>query len=189
MIKNTIEEISNNFLKLSENCNDDIKLASEMMVKSIKNSGKIIFCGNGGSAADSQHLSAELIGRYRKNRNPIAAIALTTDTSIITAVANDFSFNEIFSRQVEVLGKSEDILYAISTSGKSKNVIKAIEVANTKNIKVIGITGESGGDMNDICDLIIKVPAKRPDRIQELHIAVGQILCEIIENAIYPDNG
>ena len=187
MIKNTILEISNNFLKLSENCKNEIELASKIMVESIKNGGKIIFCGNGGSAADSQHLSAELIGRYRKNRPPIAAIALTTDSSIITAVANDFSFDEVFSRQVEVLGKSNDIIYAISTSGKSKNVIKAIESAKKNKIKVIGITGESGGEMSEICDLIIKVPANRPDRIQEMHIAVGQILCEIIENSIFPD--
>ena len=101
MIKNTILEISNNFLKLSENCEDEIELASKMMIESIKSGGKIIFCGNGGSAADSQHLSAELIGRYRKNRPPIAAVALTTDSSIITAVANDFSFDAIFSQLVE----------------------------------------------------------------------------------------
>ena len=175
---------SKNFLKLAEFCSDDINTASEMMVDSLKKGGKIIFCGNGGSAADSQHLAAELIGRYRINRDPIAALALTTDTYIITAVANDFHFNEIFSRQIEVLGNKNDLLYAISTSGKSQNVINAIKTAKNNNIKTIGITGSNIGDMKNICDLTISVPSDRPDRIQEMHIAVGQILCEIIENTI-----
>ena len=141
-----------------------------------------MFCGNGGSAADSQHLATELIGRYRNDRDPIAALALTTDTSLITAISNDYSFEEIFSRQINGLGNSGDILYAISTSGISKNIIKAITTANGKNIKIVGVTGSSGGEMEGICDVLIKVPSDRPDRIQEMHIAIGQIICEKIEN-------
>tara|TARA_B100000575_G_C23003774_1_gene578336 strand:+ start:102 stop:734 length:633 start_codon:yes stop_codon:yes gene_type:complete len=185
MIKETILEISRNFKDLSENCIEDIEKASQLMIHCLDSGGKIIFCGNGGSAADSQHLAAELTGRYLKNRIPLAAISLTTDTSAITAIGNDFSFEEIFSRQLDGLGCSKDILYAISTSGNSRNIIRAIETAKEKNIKTIGITGSDGGDMNDKCDMLIKVPASRTDRIQEMHIAVGQILCEIIEKNFF----
>ena len=184
MIEETLLEISQNFLNLNEKCSNQILLASKLMVDTIKNNKKIMFCGNGGSAADSQHLSAELLGRYRKNRRPFPALSLTTDTSTITAISNDFKFDYIFSRQVEALGCEDDILYATSTSGKSKNVINAIIEAKKRKIKTIGITGESGGDMNRLCDILIKVPASRPDRIQEMHIAVGQILCEIIESSL-----
>ena len=187
MITQTLIEISNNFKTLSESCEDTIIDASDMMINSLKSGNKIMFCGNGGSAADSQHLAAELIGRYRLNRSPLSALALTTDTSSITAIGNDFSFEDIFSRQVEALGEKNDILYAISTSGNSKNIISSIEIAKKKQIKVIGVTGSNGGDMKDKCDLIIKVPSERPDRIQEMHIAIGQILCEIIELHFFKD--
>jgi D-sedoheptulose 7-phosphate isomerase len=184
MIKKTFAEISYNFKKLSEGSLKEIEDASEMMIKSLSSNGKILFCGNGGSAADAQHLSAELIGRYRKNRRPLAAVALTTDTSSLTAIGNDFSFNDIFARQVEAIGNEKDILYAISTSGNSENVINAIKSAKKKSMFVIGVTGLEGGKMNDFCDILITVPADRPDRIQEMHIAVGQVLCEIIENTL-----
>ena len=184
MINSTIKEISNNFLKLAEFCEKDIKVASEIMIKSLETGNKIMFCGNGGSAADSQHLSAELLGRYRKNRQPLASIALTTDTSSITAISNDFSFKSIFSRQVEGLGKKGDVLYAISTSGNSENVLEAMRTASNIGIKIIGLTGENDSTMSNLCDCVIKVPAIRPDRIQEMHIAVGQIICEIIEDTL-----
>ena len=184
MIKSTLIEISENFKKLVSQ-EEEIKKASLMILDVLNNEGKIMFCGNGGSASDAQHLAAELVGRYRKNRDALAAISLSTDTSIITAVGNDFSFDEIFSRQIEGIGTSKDVLYAISTSGKSKNVINAIISSKKKNIKIIGITGSDGNDMEGICDILIKVPASRPDRIQEMHIAVGQIICEIIENQIF----
>ncbi len=187
MIENKFIEISNNFKKLSELCTDSVKDSAEMMINCLKNDNKIMFCGNGGSAADSQHLSAELLGRYRKNRKPFASIALTTDTSTITAISNDFSFNEIFSRQIEGFGKKGDLLYATSTSGNSQNIINAIATARSLGIAIIGLTGESGGKMSDLCDIIIKVPANRPDRIQEMHIAVGQIICEVIENNFFPE--
>lgn len=182
MIKSKIVEIAENFNKLAENCDTKIKEASELILDSIKDGGKIMFCGNGGSAADSQHLAAELIGRYKKNRKPIAGLALTTDTSTITAISNDFSFDDIFTRQIEALGRKGDILYAISTSGESKNIMNAINVAQEMKIKTIGITGNKKSEMNDKCDVTINVPANSPDRIQEMHIAVGQIICEIIEN-------
>lgn len=184
MIKETIISISKNFENLARDCPKDINLAAEIILHSLNNGGKVLFCGNGGSAADSQHLAAELIGRYRKNRNPIAALALTTDTSILTALSNDFSFDDIFERQLLGLGKKNDVLFAISTSGKSRNILKAIYTARKNDIKVIGFTGNSGGDMANNCDVLIKVPSNRVDRIQEMHIAVGHILCDIIESSL-----
>ena len=185
MIKDTLIEISNNFLKLSESSAEVIEKSADLIINSIKNKNKIMFCGNGGSAADSQQLAAELTGRYRKNRSPLPALALSTDTSAITAIGNDFSFDDIFTRQVEAIGKPGDILYAISTSGKSNNIINAVNKARSMNIKTIGVTGAGGGDLINICDIVIKVPANRPDRIQEMHIAIGQIICEIIENNLF----
>lgn len=185
MIKKILLKISENFKTLSEESVEDIQSASKLMVSSIKNKGKIIFCGNGGSAADSQHLAAELVGRYKINRKPIAAIALTTDTSVITAIANDFTNDHIFERQLEALGRENDLLYAISTSGKSKNVLNAMKLAQNRNIKVIGLTGNVKSKMGKFSDVLIKTPSSSPDRIQEMHIAIGQILCELIEMNLY----
>ena len=184
MIEKTLKEISDNFLNLSKNNVDIISDTANMMIECLENNKKIMFCGNGGSAGDSQHLAAELIGRYRKDRKPFAGIALTTDTSSITAVSNDYTFDKIFERQVEAIGLRDDILFAISTSGSSQNIIKAIEKAKEMDIKTIGLTGNNGTEMNNICDILIKVPSDRSDRIQEMHIAIGQILCEIIENKL-----
>lgn len=184
MIKKTLKEISNNFLLLSESCENDIIKASNAIIKALENNNKIMFCGNGGSAADSQHLSAELIGRYKKNRKPLSSISLTTDTSALTAISNDFSFNDIFSRQVEALGNKGDVLYAISTSGNSENIIKAIHQATENGLITIGLTGKNNGKIENICDCIIRVPATSPDRIQEMHIAIGHIICEIIEDTL-----
>ena len=180
-IKQTLTEISQNFSNLAEKSVPQIEEATKLIIKSLKNGGKIMFCGNGGSASDAQHLSAELVGRYMKNRKPLAAVALTTDTSVITAISNDFSFDDIFSRQVKSIGCENDILYAISTSSKSKNIINAIKVAKKLNIKTLGVTGNDDSGFREICDVVIKVPASRPDRIQEMHIAIGQIICEILE--------
>jgi len=184
LIEKTLIEVSENFKKLSQNCSNEIAEASETIISSLKDGGKIMFCGNGGSAADSQHISAELVGRYRKKRKALASLSLTTDTSAITAIGNDFNFNDIFSRQIEAIGKPDDILYAISTSGNSKNIINAIKVAKNLKIKVIGVTGEDGGEMNKLCDKIIKVPSNRTDRIQEMHIAIAHIICERIEDSL-----
>jgi len=181
-IEKTLIDISKNFIDLSKNCSVQIVETSEIIIDSLQSGGKIMFCGNGGSAADSQHLSAELVGRYKKKRKAIASISLTTDTSAITAIGNDFDFNEIFSRQIEAIGESGDVLYAISTSGNSKNIINAIKVAKGLEIKTIGVTGQDGGELNNLCDKIIKVPSISADRIQEMHIAIGHIICEQIEN-------
>lgn len=147
----------------------------------IENGNKVLFCGNGGSAADSQHLAAELIGRFKKERRSLASIALTTDTSILTAIANDYSYDDIFARQVEGLGRSGDVLIGISTSGNSKNVVKAIEMARSIGMHTIGFTGEGGGKMAELCDLTLTIPSKVTARIQEMHILAGHIICEIIE--------
>ena len=183
-IKETLSEISKNFIQLADMSSTEIDKASNLIIDSLSNGGKIMFCGNGGSAADAQHLSAELVGRYMKNRKPLASIALSTDTSVITAISNDFSFNDIFSRQVESIGNEGDILYAISTSSKSKNVIAALVKARSLNIKTIGITGNIDTGFKGLCDIVICTPASRPDRIQEMHIAIGQIICEILESEL-----
>ncbi len=149
----------------------------------IKNQNKIIFCGNGGSAADSQHLSAELVSKFLKIRKPLPAIALTTNTSTLTSISNDFGYEHIFSKQISALGKKGDVLIAISTSGKSKNVIEALKVAKKKGIFTILFTGENIKKKQN-CNLVFNAPAKRVDRIQEIHILVGHILCELIEKEV-----
>ncbi|MDE6886750.1 MAG: D-sedoheptulose 7-phosphate isomerase [Helicobacteraceae bacterium] len=162
---------------------DDISKAAEMMIESLKNGNKIMVCGNGGSAADAQHFAAELSGRYMVDRDAISCIALTTDTSALTAIGNDFGFEFIFSRQVEALAKNGDILLAISTSGKSQNIIKAMNVAKSKDCKIIGLSGKHGGDMCDYADLNIIIPSSSTPRIQEMHLIIEHIWCNIIERA------
>ncbi len=152
--------------------------------QSIQNNGKIIFFGNGGSAADSQHLATELTIRYSQNRKPIAAIALTTDSSALTACGNDLGFDDIFSRQLEALGRTGDVVIGISTSGTSPNVIKALKTARTMDIKTIGFTGKNGGNMPDLCDALIKIPSTTTARIQEMHITIGQMLCGALEQKL-----
>lgn len=159
----------------------DIENASAIMIETLKNGNKIMTCGNGGSAADSQHFAAELSGRYLKDRDGIACIALTTDTSAITAIGNDFGFEFIFSRQVEALAKKGDVLLAISTSGNSQNIIKAIDTAKSKGCKIIGLSGRDGGAMNECVDLNIVVPSSSTPRIQEVHLLIEHILCNLIE--------
>lgn len=162
----------------------DVTKAAELVVKSLKSGGKIIWCGNGGSAADSQHLAAELVGRFAVNRQALASIALTTDTSIITALGNDFGFETIFSRQIEALGKKEDVLIGISTSGNSANVIEAINAAKKIGINTIGFTGGKKSKIDEVVDLCIKVPSETTSHIQTVHITIGQIICGFAENAL-----
>jgi len=156
------------------------KIAS-LCISSLKKGGKIIFCGNGGSAADSQHLAAELVGRFLKEKKPLASLALSVNTSILTAVGNDYGFEKIFSKQIEALGKSRDLLIAISTSGNSKNVVEAVKKAKEKGIKTIGFLGKDGGKLKKIVDIPLIVKSNNTARIQEMHILIGHILCEIIE--------
>ncbi len=146
--------------------------------------GKIFLCGNGGSAADSQHIAAEFVGRFQKDRKAIPAIALTTDTSALTALANDYGYHTVFVRQVEALGKKGDVLWSFSTSGKSKNVIEAIKKAKEKGLKTVSFTGCGGGEIASLTDCGIVVPSENTARIQEVHICLAHIICEIIENTI-----
>jgi D-sedoheptulose 7-phosphate isomerase len=159
-----------------------VEKAAQVIVAAMKNGGKILLCGNGGSAADSQHIAAELIGRFQKERKSLPALALTTDTSILTALSNDYSFDIIFSRQVEGLGKKGDVLLGISTSGNSPNVVKAIEQASQMGIKTIAMTGRDGGRLAKIADIAIVVPSAKTARIQESHITLLHAVCEVIED-------
>ena len=163
-----------------------IEAAAKMMIKTIKSGKKVIFCGNGGSAADSQHLAAELVGRFKKNRPALASLSLTTDTSIITAVGNDFGFDTIFARQVEALGQKEDVLVGISTSGNSKDVVEAVKKAKTIGIGTIGLLGCGGGELAKLVDLSISIPGNNTPRIQESHITIGHIICGLIEKELFP---
>ncbi len=165
-----------------------IAAASHAMVDCLKNGGKILSCGNGGSAGDSQHFAAELVGRFERERAELAAIALTTDSSILTAVANDYSFDEIFSKQVRALGKPGDILFAISTSGNSKNVVAAIDAAHKKDMRIVGMTGRGGGAMAAMLradDLLLNVDASATTRIQETHLLILHCLCDAIDNLMF----
>lgn len=163
-----------------------IEQAAKWMIEALKAGNKIILFGNGGSAADSQHIAAELIGRYQKDRKALAAIALTTDTSIITSLSNDFGFETIFAKQIEGLARPGDIAFGISTSGNSKNVIEGLEKAEELGCKTIGLLGCDGGRIADAADLSIIVPCKSTPRIQESHITIGHILCGLIEQEIFP---
>jgi D-sedoheptulose 7-phosphate isomerase len=147
---------------------------------------KVLFCGNGGSAADAQHLAAELSGRFYYDRPPLAAEALTVNTSFLTAVANDYSYDEIFARLLQGNGNNGDVLIGLSTSGNSGNVVRAFQVAHEKGIITVGLTGEDGGKLAPLSDFIIRVPSKDTPRIQEAHILIGHIICELIESSIFP---
>ena len=164
---------------------ESIEKAAELLIESIKAGGKILWCGNGGSAADAQHLATELMGGMSDHdRMPIPSIALTTDSSFITAWSNDTDFDSIFSRQVQGLGEEGDVLVGISTSGNSKNVINALKQAKYKKLKTIAFAGKTGGSLDGIADITIKVPSDNTQRIQESHIMIGQILCSLIELSI-----
>lgn len=160
----------------------DISAAAEVLVRCIGNGNKIMFAGNGGSAADAQHLAAELVNRFRMERRPLPGLALTTDTSILTSIGNDYSFDEIFEKQLRALGKSGDALVGISTSGTSPNIVRSFRAAGEMGISTIAMTGQ-GGNLSDLADVVISVPSGTTARIQEMHILIGHILCEIIEDS------
>ena len=164
-------------------CIEDIQSTASLMIDSIRKGGKIFWCGNGGSAADAQHLATELMGGMTSHdRKPIPSIALTTDSSFITAWSNDTGFESIFSRQIQGLGKAGDVLIGISTSGNSENVLAAVKQAKFKELSTIVFTGNSGGRINGVPDISINIPSEDTQRIQEAHIMVGQILCGLIED-------
>jgi D-sedoheptulose 7-phosphate isomerase len=161
-----------------------IQEAARLVAAALSEGGKLMLCGNGGSAADSQHIAAELSGRFVKDRRPLAAVALSTDTSALTCIANDYSFDEVFSRQVMGLGRRGDCLLAISTSGNSRNVMRAADAARAAGICVIGLLGRDGGALRTLCDVAIVVPSATTARIQEAHIFIGHTLCAMIEEAL-----
>jgi len=157
---------------------------AELAIESLKKNGKVILFGNGGSAADSQHIAAELVGRFKKDRGAIAAVALTTNTSILTSLANDYGYEIVFAKQIEALGQKNDIAIGISTSGKAKNVAAGIKQAKKMGIKTVALTGGDGGDLAKLADVSLLVPSAITARIQEAHITIGHIICELIEQAL-----
>lgn len=160
--------------------------AAELMTRALLSGGRVFFCGNGGSAADAQHLAAELSGRYLKDRRPLDGAALHCNTSALTAIGNDYGFDEIFARQLLAHGRAGDVLVALSTGGGSANVLKALAAARSIGIHTIGMTGNGGGKIKDAADLLIAVPSASTPRIQEMHIFIGHVLCEMIEKACCP---
>jgi len=160
-----------------------LEIAAKFCIDSLNQNGKVLIFGNGGSAADAQHIAAELVGRYKVERKGLAAIALTTDTSALTAIGNDYGYDRVFDRQVEALASQGDIVIGISTSGNSANVISALALAKELDCKTIGLSGRSGGEMNVVCDVNLVVPAEDTPRIQEMHIVIGHTLCHLIEQA------
>jgi len=159
-----------------------IKEIADMIIDTLKKNGKILVFGNGGSASDSQHIAAEFIGRFKKERNPLAAIALTTNTSILTALANDYGYETVFAKQIEALGQKDDVAIGISTSGKAKNVSAAIKQAKKMGIKTIALSGGDGGEIAKLADLSLVVPSTVTARIQEAHITIAHIICELVED-------
>ncbi len=187
MQKNSVaEEITESIetkKRLLSECTEEIYSVAKQLSECVKNGGKILLCGNGGSAADSQHIAAELVVRLRSsvNRAAIPAIALTVDTSILTAGGNDIGFDNVFARQIEAYGQKGDTLIAITTSGNSANIVRAAEEAKKKGVNVIGLLGNGGGKMKDMCDSTVIVPSNNTARIQECHILIAHIWCRIIE--------
>lgn len=162
-------------------CSKLIEKAATMCIECLNNGNKILIFGNGGSAADAQHIAAEIVGRYKANRKGLPAIALTTDTSIITSISNDFGFQHLFDRQVQALAKKGDVLIGISTGGTSRNVLNALNLSENIGCQTIGLSGKGGGDFNNICDVNIIAASRDTPRIQEMHILVGHIICELID--------
>lgn len=186
-MRNLVKQIFDDSIKIKEKtaecCSDSIIEAVNLIVRSIRKGGKLILFGNGGSAADSQHVAAELIGRFKKERKALAAVALTTNTSIMTALGNDYDFDIIFKRQIEGIASKGDVAFGISTSGNSKNVILGIEAAKKMGLVTITLTGNSGGKLAKLSDVSIVVPSADTPRIQESHICISHIICELVENA------
>ena len=163
---------------------ENLAKASQLAVDTLKQGNKILLCGNGGSAADAQHIAAELTGRYKTERRGLPGIALTTDTSALTAIANDYGYDRVFDRQVEALANRGDLLIGISTSGNSSNIISALNIAKDLGCSTIGFSGKDGGKMNKICDINLVVPSNNTPRIQEIHILLGHTMCQIIDDEL-----
>ena len=174
-------------LKVAEtmsSLSNKLEIAARLCIDTLQDVGKLLIFGNGGSAADAQHIAAELVGRYKMDRKGMSAIALTTDTSTITAISNDFGYEHVFGRQVEALANKGDVLIGISTSGGSSNVINGLKMSSKIGCKSIGFSGSGGGKMNQVCDINLVVPSEDAPRIQEMHIVIGHIICHLIEQEL-----
>jgi D-sedoheptulose 7-phosphate isomerase len=187
-IREYLLETSRTAARTADACAEEILGATAAIVESLRTGGKILLCGNGGSAGDAQHLATEFVSTLTvdRRRDAIPAIALTTDSSLLTAVANDFGFEGVFARQVEALGRGGDVLVGISTSGNSENVVRAFERAKATGIRTIALTGESGGKLGALADIEINVPSSETSHVQEAHIAVGQLIAFLVEDELYP---
>ena len=183
-IKESIE--TKNLLLTEQNLLNTIDRVVEISIKAFQQGKKILFAGNGGSAADAQHLAAEFSGRFYYDRDPLYSEALHVNTSYLTAVANDYSYDEVYARLIKAKGEQGDIFFALSTSGNSPNIIKAVEAAKLKKMIVVGMTGKSGGKMKESCDYLLIVPSEDTPRIQECHILMGHIICELVESGVFP---
>ncbi|MGC8875062.1 MAG: D-sedoheptulose-7-phosphate isomerase [Chloroflexia bacterium] len=175
--------------RVLEQQSETIAAMAHALLKGLKRGGKVLLCGNGGSAADAQHLAAELVNRFRRERPALPAVALTTDTSVLTATANDRAFEEVFARQVEALGRPGDLLLLLSTSGRSPNLHRAAQAARERGLTVLALLGGDGGGLPGRCDLALVVPSDNTPRVQEVHILVGHILCDVVETALFGEGG
>ena len=183
-MRHIIENEFNEHIKTAHslhNLTTSVATSAQICIDSLKNGGKILLFGNGGSAADAQHIAAALVGRYKVERKGLPAIALTTDTSAITSLGNDYGYSQVFSRQIESLANKGDVVIGISTSGSSNNVISALKLASVLNCNTIGFSGNDGGKMNEICDINLVIPSKDTPRIQEMHIIIGHTICHLID--------
>jgi D-sedoheptulose 7-phosphate isomerase len=190
IIKKAVAEsirVKKAYLEDEEQLNN-LKSAAEYCIEALQQGRKILLCGNGGSAGDAQHIAAELSGRFQYDRPPLYAEALHVNSSYLTAVANDYSYDKVYSRMIEAAGKKGDVLIAISTSGNSANVVEAVKQAQKQEMMCIGFTGADGGALQKLCDLTLRVPSKNTARIQETHILMGHILCEKIERTLFPQS-
>jgi len=190
-IRASLQATSKLYVAMSEVLAEPAARAAELLIAALKGGGTLYVCGDGGSAAESQHIAGELVGRFLMNRPALPCVALTTDSSILTAVANDYDFSRTFQRQVEALVKPGDVLWALSTSGNSPNVLKAAVLARQRGAKVLGMTGRSGGKLAELCDLCLCVPADSSPAIQEGHLTLIHILCRLVEEAMFagPESG
>lgn len=184
LLKRSLEEHLQTLKALLDSGLPDVESAGRVICDALAAGNKILLCGNGGSAADAQHIAAELVGRYEDQRRPFPAIALTTDTSALTALSNDFGYEEVFARQVQALGKPGDVLIAISTSGKSPNIVRAAEAARSLGCKTIGLTGAHAEPLSHYCFITVKVLSERTARVQEGHITIGHLWCEMVDEIL-----
>jgi D-sedoheptulose 7-phosphate isomerase len=179
-----LRELADLALKVGESLGEELDAAQALVRQTVARGGTLFFCGNGGSAADAQHLATEYVVRYMRNRRAYPAVALTTDTSLLTAAANDFGFDHVFARQVEALARPEDLLIIHSTSGNSANVLRAAEAARAKGVKVVAFAARDGGQLRALADVSVIIPTTRTDRAQELHMCIEHLICELVEREL-----